>query len=82
MFCAIRIALEEKGLSYEYREDNLPNKSPLLLEINPIHKNIPILIHNGRPVFESLITVQYTDEVWSDRALLLHSDAHEKSQAR
>ncbi|KAI3457570.1 hypothetical protein Pfo_014233 [Paulownia fortunei] len=83
MFCArVRIALEEKGLSYEYREEDLPNKSSLLLEMNPIHKKVPILIHNGKPISESLITVQYIDEVWSDRAPLLPSDPYEKAQAR
>ncbi|KAK4439061.1 Glutathione S-transferase U25 [Sesamum alatum] len=83
MFCArARIALEEKGLSYEYREEDLPNKTPLIMEMNPIHKKIPILIHNGKPVCESLIIVEYIDDVWSDRAQLLPSDPYEKAQAR
>ncbi|KAL0306642.1 UNVERIFIED_CONTAM: Glutathione S-transferase U25 [Sesamum radiatum] len=83
MFCVrARIALEEKGLSYEYREEDLPNKTPLLMEMNPIHKKIPILIHNGKPICESLIIVEYIDDVWSDRARLLPSDPYEKAQAR
>ncbi|KAL0399536.1 UNVERIFIED_CONTAM: Glutathione S-transferase U25 [Sesamum radiatum] len=83
MFCVrARIALEEKGLSYEYREEDLPNKTPLLMEMNPIHKKVPILIHKGKPICESLIIVEYIDDVWSDRALLLPSDPYEKAQAR
>ncbi|KAL0353892.1 UNVERIFIED_CONTAM: Glutathione S-transferase U25 [Sesamum angustifolium] len=83
MFCVrARIALEEKELSYEYREEDLPNKTPLLTEMNPIHKKIPILIHNGKPICESLIIVEYIDDVWSDRAQLLPSDPYEKAQAR
>ena len=58
------IALEEKGIKYENREENLSNKSPLLLQMNPVHKKIPVLIHNGRSICESLIAVEYIDEVW------------------
>lgn len=35
----VKIALAEKGIKYEYKEENLMNKSPLLLLMNPIHKS-------------------------------------------
>uniref|UniRef100_F6HR73 glutathione transferase n=1 Tax=Vitis vinifera TaxID=29760 RepID=F6HR73_VITVI len=60
----VRVALAEKGLKYEYREEDLWNKSPLLLEMNPVHKKIPVLIHNGKPICESLIIVQCIDELY------------------
>ncbi|KAK4594410.1 hypothetical protein RGQ29_018189 [Quercus rubra] len=78
----VKIALAEKGIKYEYKEEDLKNKSPLLLEMNPINKQIPVLIHNGKPVCESLIIVQYIDEVWNNKSSLLPSDPYQRAQAR
>ncbi|XP_050219648.1 probable glutathione S-transferase [Mercurialis annua] len=78
----LRIALAEKEVKHEYVEEDLRNKSPLLLKMNPVHKKIPVLIHNGKPVCESLIALQYIDEVWHDKSPLLPSDPYSRAQAR
>lgn len=79
----VRIALAEKGVHYEYKEQNMANKSQLLLEMNPVHKKIPVLIHNGKPICESTIIVQYIDEAWNNKsAPLLPSDPYLRAQAR
>ncbi|XP_062162417.1 probable glutathione S-transferase [Alnus glutinosa] len=78
----VRIALAEKGIKYEYKEEDLRHKTDLLHKMNPVHKKIPVLIHNGKPVCESLIIVQYIDEVWNDKSPLLPSDPYQRSHAR
>ena len=78
----VRIALAEKGIKYESKEEDLSNKSPLLLEMNPINKQIPVLIHNEKPVCESLIIVQYIDEVWKDKCPLLPTDPYQRAHSR
>ncbi|KAH9621536.1 hypothetical protein KSS87_005863 [Heliosperma pusillum] len=80
----VKIALAEKGITdYECREENIVvSKSPLLLQMNPVHKKVPVLIHNGKPICESLIIVEYIDEVWDDKSPLLPSDPYLKSQAK
>ncbi|CAN4104367.1 unnamed protein product [Withania somnifera] len=78
----IKIALAEKGISYEYKEEDTSNKSPFLLQVNPIHKKVPVLIHNGKVICESLIVVQYIDEVWKAKAPLLPYDPYDRAQAR
>ncbi|CAK7345767.1 unnamed protein product [Dovyalis caffra] len=79
----VRIVMEEKGIEYEYKEENMLDKSPLLLQSNPVHKMVPVLIHNGKPICESVIILQYIDEVWKDKSPnLLPSDPYRRSQAR
>ncbi|KAI9197981.1 hypothetical protein LWI28_007946 [Acer negundo] len=78
----VKIALAEKGIEYECKAENLLDKSPLLLEMNPTNKKIPVLIHNGKPICESLVIVEYIDEVWHDKSPQLPSDPYQKSQAK
>ncbi|XP_077242228.1 putative glutathione S-transferase parA [Tasmannia lanceolata] len=77
-----KVALAEKGVVYEYREENLSDKSPLLLKSNPINKKIPVLIHKGKPICESVIIVEYIDEVWKEKSPLMPQAPYERAKAR
>lgn len=77
-----RVALNIKSVDYEFLEETFAPKSQLLLESNPVHKKIPVLIHNGKPICESLIIVEYIDEVWSSGPTLIPSDPYDRAIAR
>jgi glutathione S-transferase len=79
----VRMALNMKGVRYEYIEQDLFNKGSLLLESNPVHKKVPVLIHNGKPIAESLPIVEYVDEVWDAAgAAILPTDPYQRAVAR
>ena len=59
----VKLTLEIKDIQYEYVEEDLENKSLVLLKYNPIHKKVLVLVVNGKPLIESLIIIEYMDEI-------------------
>ncbi|ESR51922.1 glutathione S-transferase U9 [Citrus sinensis] len=69
-----------KGKAYVYVGEDLTNKSDLLLDYNPVHKKVPVLVYSGQSIAESLIILEYSDDCWNNTAKLLPEDPHQQAK--
>jgi maleylacetoacetate isomerase len=70
----VRIALNLKGQPYEIAPVHLlrgggEQHAPEFAEINP-QEFVPVLLHGGRMLRQSMAIIEYVDETWPEPALL------------
>ncbi len=75
------IALLEKGVDFEYIEQDPYNKTPEWMAVNP-RGLVPTIVHKGKSVYESMVCIEFVDEEWTTGKHLLPSDSFLRARAR
>ncbi|CAI9094945.1 OLC1v1030783C1 [Oldenlandia corymbosa var. corymbosa] len=78
----VQLAFNLKSVNYEFLMENLADKSELLLISNPVHEKVPVLIHDHKPICDSLAILEYIDESFPYGHSILPSDPYDRATAR
>jgi glutathione S-transferase len=81
-YCArVRIVLAEKDIEYETVIVDLDNRPAWIVELNPPRGRVPVLEEGGLVLPESVVLMEYLDELHPDPPLL-PADSAERALSR
>lgn len=75
------LALLEKGVQFNYVEQDPYNKTPEWLAVNP-RGMVPAIVHKGKSIYESPVCIEYVDEAWTTDKQLLPREPYERAWVR
>ncbi|KAI0079303.1 glutathione-S-transferase [Panus rudis PR-1116 ss-1] len=76
------IALEERGIPYQYKEINPYKKEKHFLDINP-KGLVPAIEYKGKALYESLILIEFLEDAYPDyKPHLLPTDPYTRAYSR
>ncbi|KZO91656.1 glutathione-S-transferase [Calocera viscosa TUFC12733] len=75
------LALEEKGVPYQYKEVNPYKKEPEFLAISP-KGLVPAIKYRGKHLHESLVICDFLEEAYPETPSLYPKDPYDRAQAR
>jgi len=77
----VRMALHEKKIPFDVKEEDLKNFSHELKALHPEAK-VPVLVHGSRVIYESAIITEYVDDLESSEPRLMLPDPGERAEIR
>lgn len=80
----VRFVLHAKGLAFEEHRLDLfagDQLQPTYLKLNP-NGVVPTLVHDGAPVIDSAVIMEYLEEVFPDRRTLVPADPLSRARMR
>jgi len=75
------IALELKGIPYQYKEENPYHKDKEFLAINP-KGLVPAVKYQSKALYESIVLLEFFEDAFPKTEPLLPSDPYERAQVR
>ena len=66
----VRVTALEKGIDLELVSEDLVNKSPGLVQANPLGKIPALILDNGQTIFDSPVICEYLDHLKPNPALI------------
>jgi len=75
------MALEEKEIPYQYKEENPYKKDEEFLKISP-RGLVPAIVVDGHPIFESLVILEFLEDAYPDKKPLMPKDPIERAHVR